>query len=107
MRSLNGKVAVIAGGSKGIGAGVALALAREGCDVALIARRTALLEGVAAKIRDAGSKAVICSGDLAVQADVVRMTDTIKAELGRVDILYNGVAGNLEADIFGAEPEKV
>ncbi len=65
MRSLEGKIAVIAGGSKGIGAGVALALAREGCDIALIARRTGLLDAVAERIRTTGRKAIVCTADLA------------------------------------------
>ncbi len=56
---LSGKVALVTGGSEGIGKGIARALAREGCDVAICARRGEVLESAAAEIRAEFGRKVI------------------------------------------------
>jgi 3-oxoacyl-[acyl-carrier protein] reductase len=86
---LAGRVALVTGGSKGIGRAVALALAREGVHVAICARGRADLEASARAIREAGVRALAVPTDmtdpLAVQSFVKASVD----EFGRVDILVN------------------
>ena len=88
--NLSGKVALVTGGSEGIGKGVAWKLAEEGCSVVICARREDVLEAAAEEIRDATG-----GGVLAVQADVTNAGDverlvsaTIEA-YGGIDILVN------------------
>lgn len=87
---LKGKVALVTGGSKGIGKAVALALAREGCQVAISARGEALLQQTSAEIqRLTGSKVVPFVADLTRMEDVTRMVEGVIGEFGRIDILVN------------------
>ena len=91
---LNGKVALITGGSKGIGLRTALCFAREGANVAIVARGAEELDDAAAQI---GSLAEVA----AIQADVCRAEDAPRAieacieHLGGLDILVNNVGGSV------------
>ena len=90
---LQGKVAIITGGSKGIGKAVALELAREGADVAIAARTLADCEQTAGEIAsETGRRAIAISVDTTKSDDVQNMVDTTVAELGKVDILINSAA---------------
>ena len=90
---LKGKVAVITGGSRGIGKAVAMELAREGVSVALIARDPAALEAAAADIaKAAGVKAKGYKADTGDDASVKAAVAEIAGEFGRIDILVNGAA---------------
>lgn len=90
---LKGKVAIITGGSRGIGKAVAKELAREGVNVALVARDTAALEAAAAEIaRETGAKAKGFKADTGDDASVKAMVADVIAAFGRVDILVNGAA---------------
>ena len=82
---LDGKVAVITGASRGIGAAIATRLARDGAAVVLSANEAAVHE-VAAGIERAGGRAVACEADVTSAADVARLYDTAEAAFGRVDI---------------------
>ena len=87
---LTGKAALVTGGSAGIGKGIARALAREGADVAICARRRDVLEATAAELRaETGRKIVAVPADLTRTEDAPRFVTTAAAELGRVDILVN------------------
>jgi 3-oxoacyl-[acyl-carrier protein] reductase len=87
---LTGKAALVTGGSAGIGKGIARALAREGADVAICARRRDALEATAAELRaETGRKIVAIPADLTRTEDAERFVTTAAAELGRVDILVN------------------
>jgi NAD(P)-dependent dehydrogenase (short-subunit alcohol dehydrogenase family) len=87
---LAGRTALVTGGSAGIGKGIARALAREGADVAICARRRDVLEGAAAEIRaETGRKVVAIPADLTRTEDAERFVKGAAAELGRVDILVN------------------
>ncbi|WP_436923444.1 SDR family oxidoreductase [Halosimplex amylolyticum] len=88
---LSGKVAVVTGASSGIGEATARALAREGCAVALVARREERLEEIAAEIE---SKTLVAPTDVADDAAVAATVETIREELGGIDVLVNnaGVA---------------
>ncbi len=87
---LNGKTALVTGGSEGIGKGIALALAREGVDVAICARRKEPLEAAAAEIAKAtGRKIVAIPADLTKDADSKNFVEQAHRALGRVDIMVN------------------
>jgi NAD(P)-dependent dehydrogenase (short-subunit alcohol dehydrogenase family) len=90
---LRGKTAVITGGSKGIGKAIGMALAAEGCDVALVARDGPTLRAAADEIAAAtGRKVIGISADTGDDAAVRRMAAEAKAALGRIDVLVNCAA---------------
>src|SRR5471032_3041233 len=87
---LNGKTALVTGGSEGIGKGIALALAKEGVDVAICARRKEPLEKTANEIAKAtGRKIVAIPADLRKDADAKNFIEQSAKALGRVDIMVN------------------
>lgn len=84
------KVALITGGSRGIGAATALLAASQGWSVAInYVRHAHAAETLAHKIRDAGGKAITIQADVSVEADVITMFDTLDHELGRLTALVN------------------
>jgi len=92
---LDGKIAVVTGGSKGIGAGIAKALAAEGATVVVnYASSRSDAERVVAEIELRGGKALAAQADTSNSADVVNLFSTVRSEYGRLDILVNnaGVA---------------
>ncbi|TMF31204.1 MAG: glucose 1-dehydrogenase [Chloroflexi bacterium] len=93
MFSFDGKKALVTGGGRGIGRAIALALARQGADVALAARGRAELEKVAEEIRALGRKAFIHVLDLANTDHAVKMVNAAADELGSLDILVNNAGG--------------
>jgi NAD(P)-dependent dehydrogenase (short-subunit alcohol dehydrogenase family) len=102
---LSGKVALVTGGSAGIGKGIAGALAREGCDVAICARRRDVLEATAAQIRaESGRKVLAVPADLTRTEDAERFVQSAASVLGRVDILVNN-AGSAPGGILEALDE--
>jgi NAD(P)-dependent dehydrogenase (short-subunit alcohol dehydrogenase family) len=87
---LTGKVALVTGGSKGIGRAVALGLAREGAKVAICARgETALAEAARAIEQATRGEVLAAAGDLTRMADVERIVAATVARFGRIDILVN------------------
>ncbi|PWY89686.1 acetyl-CoA synthetase-like protein [Aspergillus sclerotioniger CBS 115572] len=86
---LSGKVAVVTGASSGIGAAVAVALAREGCHVALAARRVDALESVKGRITAQGSKVIVRKTDVTNKMEVDGLLQAANDELGPVDILVS------------------
>jgi NAD(P)-dependent dehydrogenase (short-subunit alcohol dehydrogenase family) len=90
---LGDKVAVITGGSRGIGKAVACELAREGANVALVARDRAALEAAAAEIsRESGRRTMGFIADTGDDAAVTAMVSNVLAAFGRIDILVNCAA---------------
>ena len=90
MGRLTGKVAVVTGASKGIGAGIAQALAAEGASVVVnYASSKAGAEKVVAAITAAGGKAVAVGGDVSKTADAKGIIDAAIKNYGRLDILVN------------------
>jgi len=90
---LEGKVAVVTGGSRGIGKASAMELAREGCDVVVCARGESPLREAAEEIAKATSRRVIAvPADTSKAEDITRVIETAKAKLGGVDILVNNAA---------------
>jgi 3-oxoacyl-[acyl-carrier protein] reductase len=88
--SLNGKVALVTGASRGIGKGIALALAAAGCDVAVnyMSRETDA-QGTADAIRVLGRRAVAVKGDVSKSADVAALIAAVESGLGSIEILVN------------------
>ena len=90
MQRLQGKVAVVTGASKGIGAGIAKALAAEGAAVVVnYASSRAAAEQVVAEVKRGGGRAIAVQGDVSVAADVARLFAETKKAFGRPDVLVN------------------
>lgn len=88
--NLAGKVALVTGGSRGIGRAIALTLAEHGADVAInYAGNTAAAEEVAAAIEKLGRKALLVQGSVADTNGVADIVGRVVKELGRLDILVN------------------
>ena len=87
---LQGKVAVITGGSEGIGKAAAASMAAEGAKVVICARRAELLEDAAADIRQAtGGEALAVTADVGQPDQIRALFDTVLSTYGRLDILVN------------------
>ena len=87
---LKGKVALVTGGSKGIGKAVARGLADEGAKVAICARTRTEVEATAAALAKAtGGEVFAVAGDLTREADVQKIVDATVGRFGRIDILVN------------------
>ncbi|MNM54824.1 putative oxidoreductase [compost metagenome] len=88
-QSLQGKVAIITGAARGIGKATAVALAKEGVNVGLIARTESTLKEVAAELQRLGVKVAYTAADIASKEQVEQAVETLKNELGPADILIN------------------
>ncbi len=92
---LEGKTALVTGGSEGIGRGIALALAREGVDVVICSRRKEPLEAAAAAIaKETGRKVVAIPADLTKDEDARNFVTQGHKALGRVDIMVNNAGSS-------------
>jgi len=98
---LQGKTALITGGSKGLGKAMAVALAKEGSNLALVSRDRASLESVAseAKAGNSACKAEVFVADVSKEADVERLRQEVTATFPRVDILINNAGINIRKNI--------
>ena len=94
MFDLNGKVAVVTGASSGLGADAAIAYAKQGANVAILARRMDKLEEVKKEIDSLGKKCLALECDVTDEENVKNTIDTVLKEYGHIDILLNnaGVA---------------
>ncbi|MEB3070994.1 SDR family oxidoreductase [[Mycobacterium] vasticus] len=92
---LDGKVAVITGAGRGIGAAIALAFAQAGADVVIAARTRGQLESVAEQVRATGRHAHVVEADLSDPETVAELAATAVAEFGRLDIAVNNVGGTV------------
>src|SRR5215510_7627375 len=91
---LRGRAALVTGGGTGICRGIALAFAAHGCDVAITSRKPEHLEPTAGELRACGVRAMAHAADVRQPDAVNAMMNAVVGELGRLDILVNGAAGN-------------
>jgi NAD(P)-dependent dehydrogenase (short-subunit alcohol dehydrogenase family) len=92
---LSGKVAVITGGSRGLGEAMAIGLSAAGATLALVARDEAKLAGVRDKLVAAGGKAAYFLADVTREADVTRIAKEVEDQFGGGDILINNAGTNV------------
>ncbi|HEX9898358.1 MAG TPA: glucose 1-dehydrogenase [Candidatus Methylomirabilis sp.] len=86
---LAGKVAIVTGGSMGIGRGIVLCMAKEGADVAIADLQVEPAGKVADEVKALGRKAVVVKTDVTKEADIQALFDRVRRDLGRIDILVN------------------
>jgi len=99
------RVALVTGGSRGIGAATCLALAARGCDVALTYRnKAARAEAVAARIREQGARALAVGCDMTVADEIARLMETLAGWRHGLDVLVLNASGGLERDLVAADP---
>jgi NAD(P)-dependent dehydrogenase (short-subunit alcohol dehydrogenase family) len=97
---LSGCAALVTGASSGIGAATALALARQGAALTLVARRTERLEELATAIGDQGGSCVALTADLRDPAQAQASVDAAIKAFGRLDILVNNAGATKRGDFF-------
>lgn len=95
---LKGKVAIVTGGSRGIGRAIALALAAEGCNVAICARGEDQLRETEAELKATGVRVHAGSVDVSRAGAVEEFVDETAKVLGRVDVLVNNAGGARQGD---------
>jgi 2-deoxy-D-gluconate 3-dehydrogenase len=104
--SLEGKVALVTGASRGIGRAIAIGFAEAGADVAVAARSEGDLETLAKEIDAAGRRALVVPTDVRSRDAIQAMVDRTVAELGGLDILVNNAGGsNFMSPLVALRPE--
>ena len=102
------RVALITGGARGIGLGIARALAADGCRLALNGvRDEAAVQDVLAELRDSGKDVLYCQADVSRADDRRRMIDAVRERFGRLDVLVNnaGITSPGRKDLLDADEE--
>jgi 3-oxoacyl-[acyl-carrier protein] reductase len=97
---LTGKVALVTGSSRGIGRGVALTLAEEGCDIVLTGRDEAALREVVGEVEKRGRKAALETADLRAEGAAAALVDAARRRYGRLDILVNNAGTTKRGDFL-------
>ena len=97
---LRNKVALVTGASRGIGQGIAMSLADEGCDLMLTGRDEAALKGVAADVVKKGRKAAYSVLDLRTEGSEKPLVEAVRATFGRLDVLVNNAGATKRGDFF-------
>jgi 3-oxoacyl-[acyl-carrier protein] reductase len=95
---LDGRAAIVTGASQGIGKYIALALAREGCDVAICARTESDLEVAADEIEAEGGSVLALPMDVTETGEPERLVEETHDRFGRIDIYVGNVGGNRRGD---------
>ncbi len=92
---LQGKVSIVSGAGRGIGAAIAVSFAREGSELVLISRTMHELEQVAQQVRKYGRRAVVIEADVSLTEQVENIFEVTTQEFGRIDVLVNnaGIQG--------------
>lgn len=103
MFDLHGRNAVVTGASAGLGREIALALAGQGANVAILARRENKLEEVAQEIRALGVDCLVVKCDVTVTAEVMEAAEKCIKYFGKIDILVNNAGGGHQIDAATGE----
>lgn len=98
---LAGKVALVTGASVGLGRGIAEVLAEEGCRLAILARRRALLEALADGLARRGERPLVLVEDVTAPGAAERAREAVLARYGRCDILVNNAGGSRPLEGLG------
>jgi 3-oxoacyl-[acyl-carrier protein] reductase len=99
MQNLTGKVGLVTGASRGVGAAVTLLLADRGADVVINYRsKGARAEGIADRVRALGRTALLAQADITQADQVQQMMQQVQASFGRLDFLVLNASGGLEKD---------
>lgn len=101
---LDGKVAIVTGAGRGIGAGCATAFAEAGADIVLSARTAEQLEDVAAQIVALGRRAIVVPADLNDTDNLPVLVERAVEELGRLDVVVNNVGGTMPRPFMDTSP---
>lgn len=99
-RSLDGKVAIITGGGTGLGKAMALALAKEGVDIVVAARRVELIEQTAKEVSALGRRGLAIPTDVTDSQQVNRLVEQTLSKMGGIDILINNAGGGEERKLL-------
>ena len=97
---LDGKVAVVTGGGRGIGRGIAIGMADCGADVVVVARRQADVDAVAQEVESRGRRGLGISADVLDWTAIPAVLDRVVDELGGLDIMVNNAGGNLDRQMY-------
>jgi NAD(P)-dependent dehydrogenase (short-subunit alcohol dehydrogenase family) len=98
-KKLDGKVAVITGASKGLGKAMALALAAEGAQIALVSRNIEQLNEVGLAVKNAGGEARVFQADVAEEEQVHKLERDVTGAFGKIHILINNAGINVRKPI--------
>lgn len=92
---LENRVAIVTGGGRGIGKGIALRLAAEGCSIVIAQRDPTSAAATVGEIEEIGGRALFVPTDVAQSADIVKMVEKCESFFGRVDVMVNnaGLSG--------------
>lgn len=92
--SLKDKVAIVTGGSRGIGQGIAFGFAKAGAKVVVTSRKAQDLEATASEIKAFGGEAMVLPAHLGKMEEIQRVVDAVMAKYGRIDILVNNAGAS-------------
>ena len=98
-KTVDGKLALITGASKGLGKAMAVALAEGGANLALVSRDEEKLKEVAALVEEAGTKAYVFKADVTSEDQVLELERKLKQEAGSIDILVNNAGINIRKPV--------
>lgn len=105
--AIKGKVALVTGSGQGIGRGIALRLADDGADIAIVDLKEEKMKAVADEVRAKGRKATTFKADVTKQQDVFAAVDHAEKELGGFDVMVNNAGIALIEPLMDTKPEQL